>query len=521
MTSTNQVPTIFISYSWDSEEHKDWVLQLSDNLYANGIRVILDRYTLRAGKHISSFVENAISKSDKVIIIFTPGYKLKADKREGGVGYEYSIINNELYQNITTQKKIIPILKTGSSHESIPQFMQQLIHINFTKEDEFNKSYTELLREIYDEPEIKQPVIGTKPQFKLGEYVQKQLPAVQVDSITLKERWGKSVDIIKDNVNWRAYITWIEPISAHSFLANTLYLTVPNTFFKEWLNEHYKELLEKATNAVFGNGTLIEYRISDSFIVEQQDIYVPSIFKGFKIDPQLNLKYTFDIFVEGNSNRVARSAGLHVAGKPGATSFNPLVIFGNIGCGKTHLVQAIGNEAARLHPNKNVLYVGAEKFVNQLLDHQQDDEISDFLKFYELIDILILDDIHLLPSSPEVQDIFYAIYNHLLQNGKQIIITSNVAPKFINELPERIKNHLLSGLSAAIDPPGYEMRIRILEGKARREGVDFSKDVMRYIALDIKDIRKLEAAIIAISAQSILNKEEVNIELAEKVLSKL
>lgn len=161
----NKNPTIFISYSWDNEEHKKWVLDLADKLCTDGINVILDRYYLTPGKNLPHFVEDNLNKASRIIIIFTPNYKLKADKRTGGVGYEYSIMNMELYKNQTSNEKIIPILRAGSTEESIPTFMQQFIHIDARNSENFINSYNDLVREIYNEPEIKKPKIGSKPNF--------------------------------------------------------------------------------------------------------------------------------------------------------------------------------------------------------------------------------------------------------------------------------------------------------------------------------------------------------------------
>ncbi|MCA6066509.1 toll/interleukin-1 receptor domain-containing protein [Chryseobacterium sp. RG1] len=161
----NKNPTIFISYSWDNEEHKKWVLDLSDKLCTDGINVILDRYYLTPGKNLPHFVENNLNKANRIIIIFTPNYKLKADKRTGGVGYEYSIMNVDLYANQTSNEKIIPLLRSGSTEDSIPTFMRQFIHIDARNDENFLNSYNDLVREIYNEPEIKKPELGTKPIF--------------------------------------------------------------------------------------------------------------------------------------------------------------------------------------------------------------------------------------------------------------------------------------------------------------------------------------------------------------------
>ncbi|UOY04986.1 toll/interleukin-1 receptor domain-containing protein [Muricauda sp. SCSIO 64092] len=161
-TANEEVATVFISYSWDSEKHKNWVLELANQLVKEGVNVILDRYELRPGKNLPHFVETSIKKADRIVIIFTPNYKLKAEKRAGGVGYEYSIMNSELYKNQTNNERIIPVLRDGDSTDSIPEFMQQYIHIDMRNDENYENSYTDLLREIYDEPEIIKPEIGTK-----------------------------------------------------------------------------------------------------------------------------------------------------------------------------------------------------------------------------------------------------------------------------------------------------------------------------------------------------------------------
>lgn len=159
-------PIVFISYSWDDEAHKEWVLQLANRLRSNGIDVILDRYELGPGENLPHFVERSIQRANRIIIVFTPNYKLKADKRTGGVGYEYSIMNADLYRNQTTNEKIIPVIRTGTMEDSIPTFMQQFIHMDLSNNENFENSYTDLLREIFNEPATKRPEIGTKPKFE-------------------------------------------------------------------------------------------------------------------------------------------------------------------------------------------------------------------------------------------------------------------------------------------------------------------------------------------------------------------
>ena len=183
-------PKVFISYSWDDETHKDWVLNLANRLCFNGIDVILDRFYLKAGKNLPHFVEQSIEKAERIIIIFTPNYKLKADKRTGGVGYEYSIMNADLYKNQTDNEKVIPVLRAGSKEESIPAFMQQFIHIDIRKDENFENSYVDLLKEIYNEPAIQKPKLGAKPTFEKKATEEVEKPEIGVRPNFKKEITG-------------------------------------------------------------------------------------------------------------------------------------------------------------------------------------------------------------------------------------------------------------------------------------------------------------------------------------------
>ncbi len=366
--------------------------------------------------------------------------------------------------------------------------------------------------------------------------------------------WERCLSIIRDNVNWRTYQTWFAPIRAVALTNQILTLQVPSQFFYEWLEEHYVALLGRTIKRVLGKDGGLEYRIlmegnpsqpnpaainmpgsihtkpsrGSNYVDmplkwdDPSGIKTPYAIPGLKrmqIDPQLNANYVFENYVEGDCNRVARSAGLHVAQKPGATAFNPLVIFGGVGWGKTHLVQAIGNEVRRLHPNKAVLYVSAEKFINQFIDHSKNNEINDFIHFYQLIDVLILDDIHLFVPAQKTQSVFFAIFNHLQQSGKQIILTSDTPPKDLEGMEERLLNRFRWGLNADIQAPDFETRQAILRMKMRQEGLEIPDDVVKYIAYNVQsNVRELEGALIALFAQATLNKKEIDIDLAKRVM---
>ncbi|MDI9366118.1 MAG: chromosomal replication initiator protein DnaA [Flavobacterium sp.] len=365
---------------------------------------------------------------------------------------------------------------------------------------------------------------------------------------TAESVWSNCLKIIKDIVEWQHFKTWFEPIAPVEIKGSVLMIQVPSQFFYEYLEEHYVNLLAKTLKRELGKDARLEYRIlvdsgngrngsmdipasnQKTFshnemnfpLVIDNPVKNPFVIPGLKkmqIDPQLNHNYTFDSYVEGDSNRVARRAGKTVAEKPGSNSFNPLVIYGGVGLGKTHLGQAIGNEVKRLHPNKVVLYVSSEKFINQFQDHSRNNAINDFIHFYQLIDVLIIDDVQFFARAEKSQDAFFAIFNHLHQSGKQLVLTSDKAPKDLDGLQERLLSRFRWGLSADIQLPDYETRIEILERKMKNDGLDMSKEVVKYVAYNITtNVRELEGALISLLAQSSLNRKEIDLDLAKKVL---
>ncbi|QGW29262.1 chromosomal replication initiator protein DnaA [Phnomibacter ginsenosidimutans] len=362
--------------------------------------------------------------------------------------------------------------------------------------------------------------------------------------------WQNCLEIIKDIVDWQHFKTWFEPITPVSLNNKVLTIQVPSQFFYEYIEEHYVNLLAKTLKRELGKEARLEYRIMvdsgnsshqpqtvdlptnniklynnnvmDFPLVTTNPVKNPFVIPGLKkiqIDPQLNPTYTFESFIEGDCNRVARRAGKTVADKPGANSFNPLVIYGGVGLGKTHLAQAIGNEVKKQHPNKVVLYVSSEKFINQFQDHSRNNAINDFIHFYQLIDILIIDDVQFFARAEKSQDAFFAIFNHLHQSGKQLVLTSDKAPKDLDGLQERLLSRFRWGLSADLQMPDYETRIEILERKMKNDGLDMPREVVKYLAYNINtNIRELEGALISLLAQSSLNKREIDLELAKKVL---
>lgn len=381
-------------------------------------------------------------------------------------------------------------------------------------------------------------------------------PTIPQDHLDPAAAWERCMLIIEDNVNRRAYQTWFLPIRAVDLSNNILTIQVPSQFFYEWLEEHYVELLAKTIKRVLGRAGQLAYRIQmennsqkqpatmqlpasshakpnkeNNFIDMPLMVEDPSKIKNpfaipgmkrMQIDAQLNVNLTFDNFIEGECNILCRNSGLRVAQKPGETSFNPLMIFGGTGCGKTHLMQAIGNDVRKMHPNKTVLYVSAEKFINQYIEHSKNREVGDFINFYQLIDVLLLDDIHIFTNAPKAQDALFAIFNHLHQNGKQIVLTSDTAPKDLDGMQERLLSRFRWGLTAEMLQPDFETRKSILEVIMRNEGTEISEEVAQYIAFNIQNnIRDLRGAVISILAQSTLLKKDIDLELAKRVVKNL
>ena len=365
--------------------------------------------------------------------------------------------------------------------------------------------------------------------------------------------WESCLKVIKDNISLQAYKVWFEPIIPVKLDQSILTIQVPSHFFYEWLEQHYIGLLSKVIKKEIGPEGSLEYSIvmesnhrnATPYTVKlptqnnsqgqnspqsiplgatEPQIRNPFIIPGLKkvtIESNLIPSFTFENFIEGDCNRLARASGYAVANKPGGTAFNPLLIYGGVGLGKTHLAHAIGLSIKDQHPSKTVLYVQSEKFAHQFIDAIKNQTTNDFIHFYQMVDVLIIDDVQFFAGKERTQDVFFSIFNHLHQNGKQIVLTSDKAPVEMQGMEQRLLSRFKWGLSADLNVPDLETRIAILEKKMYASGIELPKEVVEYLAYSINtNIREIEGAMNTLLMQSSLNKKSISLELAKQMVDK-
>ncbi len=362
----------------------------------------------------------------------------------------------------------------------------------------------------------------------------------------LTELWGKCLDIIRDNLpSETAFNTWFASTRPASYAGNVLTIYVPSQFVYEYIEEHYVNLLSAAIYRVFGNDTQLNYRVlvvadeKEPGMIEQPatpkrtvkiqpteqksgnktpgNITVPAQ----DLDPMLRSNYSFDNFIEGLSNKLPRAAAESIAQKPGKTVFNPLFLYGASGVGKTHLANAIGLKVKELYPEKRVLYVSAHLFKVQYTDSVRKNTLNDFINFYQSIDVLIIDDIQEFVGVEKTQNTFFHIFNHLHQNGKQLIMTCDRPPVMLQGIEERLITRFKWGLTAEIERPNLDLRRNILADKVRREGISVTPSVLEYIAENVTDsVRELEGILISLMAHSTIYGRDIDLAMAERVISK-
>jgi chromosomal replication initiator protein len=336
--------------------------------------------------------------------------------------------------------------------------------------------------------------------------------------------WDKAKKTLKETEPSHAYSTWFEPIGSIGLSGDTLILEVPNQFFFEWIQSHHKETIEKGVFKANGGEINIKYTVSPDGEGEEPTNQTKT---NWQTKPQtqrqknknINDKYTFASFIQGGHNQFAKAAALNVSETPGQQSFNPLVIYGGVGMGKTHLLHAIGNKITEESPEKKVVCASSEKFTLDFISSIQKNRTVEFSKSYRIADVLLIDDIQFFQGKEQTQEQFFHTFNELFQSGKQIVMTADRYPGEMIGLQDRLLSRFKSGLSVDIQPPDFETRVAIVMEKAEVNGLKLPYDIIELIGTHIKkNVRDLESTIIRLLAHSSLSNREIDYGLAKKVI---
>ena len=363
-----------------------------------------------------------------------------------------------------------------------------------------------------------------------------------------REVWDNCLQIIRDNIPESSYRTWFEPIRPVRLEGSTLTIQVPSGFFPEYIEAQYIDILSSTMKRVIGKDARLVYEVpivknttvrypagrNRSDIVNPNislpkdkiekidDPYIIPGIKGLTVNPNLNYNYSFDNLIEGDCNRLGRAAGLAIAENPGNTAYNPFFVYGGPGLGKTHLIQAIGIEIKERFPEKVVLYVTANRFQTHYMDSVQKNSLTDFLHYYQSMDVLIIDDVHEFAEKPGTQNAFFQIFNYLRQLGKQLIFTSDRAPVDLQGLEQRLLSRFKWGLTTELLPPDINTRIAILKAKSFKDGIQLSDDITYYIASKVTDnVRELEGTLASLMAHATLTKKKITLQLAQEIIEKI
>jgi chromosomal replication initiator protein len=343
--------------------------------------------------------------------------------------------------------------------------------------------------------------------------------------------WEKSIQIIKEKVSPQNFETWIRPIKISSMEGDNVTLHVPNKFFKDWLIENYHAVIKESLASIAGIDLKVDLQIAQDTKKSQSSTrragdhqektrpHKKSVRSG--TNQSLNQHYSFDRFVVGPCNQFAHAASVAVAEQP-AKNYNPLFIYGGVGLGKTHLLNAIGLHTLAIFPDLNVVYVSAEEFMNELINSIRYDKMPKFREKYRNIDCLLMDDIQFVAGKEKTQEEFFHTFNTLHDSGKQIVVTSDKFPKDIPNMENRLRSRFEWGLIADIHPPEIETKIAILEKKAQENKMVLPQNVAHYVASHVEsNIRELEGYLIRISAFSSLTGKEIDMNLTKEVLKKI
>ncbi|MCX8473047.1 MAG: chromosomal replication initiator protein DnaA, partial [Sediminibacterium sp.] len=379
-------------------------------------------------------------------------------------------------------------------------------------------------------------------------------------TLLLEQNWQKCLNIFNEILEWEQFNTWFEPIKPVSLENAVLTIEVPSMFFYEFIEKNFSPLILKTIKRVFGEEIKLQFKIlvdknqhnnfqngntilpagnqntyingapTSIYNIKSQGNGIPNPYsapglKKIQINSNLRIDYRFDNFIEGNCNKAALVTGKIIAERPvgmtnvGANNYNPYVIFSPVGLGKTHLVHAIGNEIKNRNPNLNVLYVNCEKFITEYVDHCIKKNLNDFLHYYQMMDVLIIDDIQNLSTAEKAQKAVFTIFNHLHLNGKQLIFTSDKTPKDIPNVEANLLSRFRWGPTLELTIPDYETKIKIIHVKLKKEGIVLQDDVVNYIAENVNtNVRDLEGVICSLLAHSTSNYHEIDLRLAKKVL---
>lgn len=354
----------------------------------------------------------------------------------------------------------------------------------------------------------------------------------------LESSWKEILSIIQSQINSQSFKTWFEPIKPVRLENHELVVNVPSQFFYEWLEEHYHSLISVSLQKVLGGSVKLTYNVLPADEPISTVVVTPTEITAKQVElvhskndtveisqplpyekTNLNRRYTFNNFIKGESNQLARAAAMAVANNPGGTSFNPLVLYGGTGLGKTHLMQAIGNYALETGKAKRVMYISSEKFTIEFIDAIRADKTNEFSNFYRGMDILIVDDIQFFSGKEKTQDSFFHTFNSLHQLGKQIILSSDRPPKELQGLDDRLISRFQWGLTADIQPPDLETRTAILRKKCDDENVSLPEVVIDFIAANVtSNVRELEGCFTSLLFKASLEGKEIDIDLAREVL---
>lgn len=343
-------------------------------------------------------------------------------------------------------------------------------------------------------------------------------------SVDIEDIWRNCLTEIQGSIPPQTFSTWFRPIVPLSLHNNKLTIQVPSRFHYEWIVEHYNDLLKDIVFRVIGYGPAIHYTVA----LDEKGLAGISGFneKTVRVSEnrspsytRLNSRYTFENFVEGSANQFAKAAAFAVGDAPGKTSFNPLLLYGGVGLGKTHLIQAIGNKALQNLKVKKIRYVSSEKFTLDFITAIQNNSTAEFSKLYRNIDLLLVDDIQFFTNKERTQEEFFHTFNELQQKGKQVVLSCDRPPSELKGLEERLISRFTSGLIADVQPPDLETRVAILQKKSDQDNIQIPSEVTIFVATNVTtNIRDLEGALIKILAHASLNGEDISLELTKRVL---